>query len=137
MQDVKLGRVIKFLSTNLEKNANKELKTFDLSLTQGIVLKWLNDEENHTLTIKEIEKRAGTAQSTIFGVICRLENKGLVETFLIEHKKVVKITAQGMGLCAVLESAIDKTHSIFFKNFTEGERKLFVELLQKAESNFL
>ncbi len=136
MNDIKLGKSIKFLSASLDKHVNKELKAFGISLTQGIVLIWLEEAEENTMSIKQIERRFGTAQSTVFGIISRLESKGLVQTHIVERKKIVEITGTGLELATDIKEVIAKIDELFFEGFTDCERTLFIELIKKAEKNF-
>lgn len=138
MEETKLCKSFKFLSSNLEKVMNKKLKEQDLSITQGIVLLWLNDEESKELPIKSIEKMFGTAQSTTLGVINRLEQKKLVTTCLSEHRtKIVKMTAEGMALLPFIQTYIEESDNTVLTGFSLGERMLFFELLRRAEHNLL
>ncbi len=136
MKDVKLGKLIKILSSSMEKEANKVLKQYDLSFTQGLALMWLGEEADNIMAIKKMEKRFGTAQSTVFGVITRLEAKGLIETFIKDHKKYVKLTQSGVKLSAPLQQSLDEIDMRFFNGFTGEEQELFFEFLIRAVENF-
>ncbi len=138
MNEIKLCKSFKFLSTNLDKIINKKLKKYGLSMSQGVVLLWLHDASEGELLIKEIEKKFGTAQSTIFGVIQRLSQKGLVETYLSEQRnKIVKITKQGSLHIDCIKTAMMEADALVFESFTEGEKILFGELLRKSEKVLL
>ncbi len=138
LNDVKICKSFKFLSAGLDKLANKMLKEKDLSVTQGIVLVWLEESKTGALPIKTIEKRFGTAQSTTLGVVNRLEQKHLVTSHVNEqHIKIVTLTDAGRALVPSAKDCFVQADSSVFEGFTLGERALFVELLQKAEKNLL
>lgn len=138
MENQKLGKTFKFLSYSIEKIVNKKLKEKDLSITQGIVLLWLNDESEKELPIKSIEKKFGKAQSTTLGIINRLEDKALVTSTLNESRsKIIKITEKGLNLVDEIEEYIIETDDITLSGFSEGEKMIFLELLRKAEKNLL
>lgn len=138
MEGTKICKSFKFLSANLEKIVNKKLKEKDLSITQGLVLLWLNEESSNQLPIKTIEKKFGTAQSTTLGVINRLEQKKLVATCLSEHRtKIVKMTQDGLALVAFIETYVEAADDMVLDGFSCGEKMLFFELLKRAEHNLL
>lgn len=138
MEIIKIGKSLKILSTGWEKTLNHRLKAIDLSATQALVLTWLSDAETETLPIKIIEKRFGTAQSTTLGIINRLEKKGLVTTKLNSHRtKDVHITPEGLSHIPAIAASIQEADDLFFSGFTSGEKALFLELLQKAETALL
>lgn len=134
MEQFKLTKTMKHIITHLEKDINNKLKEKDLSFSQSIILVKIN--ENGELPLKELEKKFAVAQSTIFGVISRLEKKGLVETYLLENKtKVAKITEEGKTLIEFIIDAIHVAEDKAFEGFTATEKSVFIELLKKAESN--
>ncbi|MFI3230068.1 MAG: hypothetical protein R3Y29_00760 [bacterium] len=134
----KLGVIIKIINTNLHKQVNNRLKDIDLSITQGIALICLDEAENKELPIKALEKIFETAQPTTLGVINRLEQKNLVTTHLTQQRtKIVKITEEGCGMIEGIKIHIKEVEKLFFKDFTEGEKILLLELLEKAKNNIL
>lgn len=138
MERIKLCKTFKFLSASLDKVINKKLKTKDLSITQGVVLLWLSEQADQVLTLKELEKKFGTAQSTTFGVVNRLEQKGLVTTYMGDHRtKYVKLNPEGEALLGTIRTYIQETDQLVFQGFSQGEILLFLELLQRAERNLL
>lgn len=136
MENDGLGKVLKNISFGIEKSMNNKLRADELSSTQSLVLVWLNEAENHELSIKIIEKNFGTAQSTTLGVINRLEQKGLISTYLTQQRtKNVKITDDGLSLVESIKEYISDTETELLVGFTLGEKMLFMELLKRAENN--
>lgn len=136
--DIKLCKSFKFLSANMDKILNNKLKEKDLSITQGIALIMLWEDGDGELPIKVLEKKFGTAQSTTLGVVNRLEQKGLVTSYLTEHRtKIVKITQEGLALLDIIRNYALEADELFFTGFSLGERFMFIELLKKAENNIL
>lgn len=136
MEHVKYGKLIKHLSDSLGKKTNHLLKAEDLSMTQGVLIRLVSEEEGHRLPIKEIEKKFGVAQSTIYGVISRLESKGLVSTYAIEgNTKMVQLTAEGHSKVAFIDRVITQVENDIFQGFTDAEKATFTQLLIKAENN--
>ncbi|MFI3256821.1 MAG: MarR family winged helix-turn-helix transcriptional regulator [Spirochaetales bacterium] len=136
MQHVKIAKIIKSISTDLETEINYLLKKVDLTLSQGLVLFYLKETDTKNFVpIKNIEKEFGIAQSTSFGIITRLEKKDFVETSVQNNIKLIKITEQGLNLAHYLIPCLKKAEYAIFADFTEGEKILFLELLQRAEAN--
>ncbi len=136
MNEVKIGKIIKYISTNLEKKANNLLKEQDLSLSQGLVLIWLSEAEGEELPIKKIERKFGTAQSTTYGIVNRLVNKGYVECHSINSKtKIVKLCKEGAEKVNFIRACVQSSEVEMFAGFTQGERAIFTEFLLRAEKN--
>ncbi len=136
MSGIKIGKIIKYISASLEKRANNLLKEEDISLSQGILLIWLYDAKEKELPIKEIEKKYGTAQSTTFGIVNRLENKGYIETYSINSKtKIVRLCDAGAKKIDFIKKCVLQSEEELFTGFTDGERAMFAELLIRAENN--
>ncbi len=136
MDEVKIGKIIKYVSASLEKRANNLLKKEDLSLSQGILLIWLNDEIKKEMPIKEIEKKYGTAQSTTYGIVNRLENKGYIESYSINSKtKIVRLCDEGAKKIDFIKKCVSESEEEIFTGFTNGEKAMFIELLIRAENN--
>ena len=92
------GQLIKLLHDRLEKQANNTLRGKELTLMQISVLMELQKAEQKQRSMKELERKFCVAQSTVAGIISRLEQKGFVEAFgdaSDKRIKVVHITAAG------------------------------------------
>ena len=73
------GQLIKLLHDRLEKQANNTLRGKDLTMMQISVLMELQEAEQKQRSMKELERKFCVAQSTVAGIISRLEQKGFVE----------------------------------------------------------
>ncbi|OON91429.1 MAG: hypothetical protein ATN34_00925 [Epulopiscium sp. Nele67-Bin002] len=136
MDEIKVGKIIKHISISIDKHTNSLLREKDLSMAQALVLVWLSENKEHKLPIKFIEKMSNTAQSTTFGVISRLANKGFVTTYISENRtKVVEITEAGLELIDFIRECISTSEKVMFTSFTKGEYMIFTELLSKIETN--
>ena len=75
------GWYIKRIDNALAREACRNVQSHNLTMQQSHLLFVLSDAENHTRTLKELESIFGCAQSTLAGLVTRLEKKGLVEGF--------------------------------------------------------
>ncbi|MCD8068760.1 MAG: MarR family transcriptional regulator [Lachnospiraceae bacterium] len=90
------------------------------------------------LTMKELEKWMCLAQSTVAGLVARLEQKGFVECgFDSDDKRIkwVKRTDSGVRLCEHTRREMHRLDEEFLKDLTEEERELFVSLLFKVRAS--
>ncbi len=136
MKTIKYGKIIKHLSDQLGKKTNNILKLEDLSMTQGILIRMLSEEESRELPIKVIERKFGVAQSSVYGVVSRLESKELVSTYSIDRNtKMVKLTELGFSKVDFILESINQIEDKIFIGFTQDEKDIFTKLLIRAEDN--
>ena len=69
------GWFFKRIDNALEKEANVNLQALNLTMQQNRVLILLAHAEEHTLSLKALEERFSAAQSTVAGLVSRLEKK--------------------------------------------------------------
>ena len=132
------GLLIKQILDRLKKQANNALRAKDLTMMQIVVLVTLQKAEDHRLSMKELERYFGVAQSTVVGIISRLEQKGLVESSgdrADRRIKLVNLTAAGALCCSEAACELDKTEENLLQGFSDDERKQFHHLLMKAVGN--
>ena len=132
------GLLIKQILDRLKKQANNALREKDLTMMQIVVLVTLQEEEDHKLSMKELERYLDVAQSTVAGIVSRLEQKGLVESAgdrTDKRIKLVHITAAGEQCCSEAACEMDKAEENLLHGFSEEERKQFHHLLMKAAEN--
>ena len=70
------GWYIKRIDNALEKEANQNLQALNLTMQQNRVLILLAHAPAHTLSLKALEEHFSAAQSTVAGLVSRLEKKG-------------------------------------------------------------
>ncbi|WKY45017.1 MarR family transcriptional regulator [Eubacteriaceae bacterium ES2] len=129
------GPLFKQINDKLERNVNNALRSQGLTMAQVRVLVFLEHSINHSLTLKEIEQIMHVAQSTAAGIVSRLEQKKMVESFgSLEDKriKMVHITPSGLNICRDAEKDMIKTEEKLLSGLTESEQKIFRGLLVKV-----
>lgn len=92
------GLLFKQIHDRLEKQSNNALRAKGLTMMQVSMLMALQKAPEQRSIMKELERYFGVAQSTIAGVVSRLEQKGFVEAFgdaADKRIKVVHITPAG------------------------------------------
>ena len=132
------GTLLKQINDELEKRANNGLRADGLTMAQVGVLLALNGAETKQLTLKELERIIHVAQSTAAGIVSRLEQKGLVETFAAaddRRVKVVRLSEAGERNCQAADQRMAETETQLLSALTEAERGIFVMLLRKVRDS--
>lgn len=126
---------IKQIHDYIEKRANNELRTCDLTLAQHTVLFLLMNTSFGQLEFKALEKELGVAQSTTVGIIERLAQKGFVEKIdSVEDRriKIVRITEQGKSAYKTTQIDMNAGENDILKGLTGVEKEEFWRLLNKV-----
>lgn len=133
-----IGFCIKQIHDRMEKQANNAMRSSDLTMMQVSVLLALQESGEKQMSMKELEKSFGIAQSTVAGIVSRLEQKGFVEALGDAADKRVKrvhITAAGEKCCAESACHKEEAEKRLLKDFSEEERRALHALLEKAARN--
>ncbi len=132
------GLLIKQLHDRLEKQANNDLRSKDLTMMQVSVLQTLQQAEGKKLSMKELEHYFQIAQSTVAGIVSRLERKKLVEAFgdsADRRIKVVHITPAGEICCEEAGTRMQEAEERLIYGFSPEEKKILNTLLLKLLKN--
>lgn len=107
-------------------------------MMQVAVLMELQKAEQKQRSRKELEQNFCVAQSTVAGIISRLEQKGFVEAFgdaSDKRIKVVHITPAGEACCREAAGYMAEAEQMLLHGFSENEKVLFNQLLARAADN--
>lgn len=129
------GALIKQIHDALEKNANNAMRVQDITMAQCGALVALRDAPGQQMTLKELERLLHVAQSTAAGVVTRLEQKGLVESFgSAEDRriKIVRLTPAGIEGCRRADENMREAEERLLFGLTETERGILISLLEKV-----
>lgn len=130
--------LIKQIHDTLEKNANNDMKVWDITFAQATVLLALCDTHDKQLSLKELEKILHVAQSTTARIVTKLESKGFVNSFGDTSDKRIKyvcITPLGEQCCGNAKQKMKEGEASILSSLTEAEQKTFLNLLQKVKNN--
>ena len=129
------GTLIKQAHDELERNANNSMRAYDITMAQYNALLAPSSCADGQLSLKELERMLHVAQSTAAGIIGRLEQKGLVETFGNagdRRVKMVRITPSGTECCRRAHEDMGCAEEALLSGLTETEREIFLLLLKKV-----
>ena len=128
------GWFIKRIDNALEREANGNLQTLNLTMQQNRVLIHLSHAEDSTLSLKALEEHFGAAQSTVAGLVSRLEKKGLVEALsdpADKRIKLVRLTKEGQRLHAVSRQMVVESEERLTALLSEEEQATLLSCLKK------
>ncbi len=132
------GLLIKQIHDCLEKKSNNALRSRDLTMMQVSVLLELQTAPEKRLSMKELERHFQIAQSTVAGIISRLEQKGFVEALgdaTDKRIKLVHITTAGENCCKDAEGLMDEAEETMHRGFSKEDRDTLNALLAKVLEN--
>jgi len=128
------GALVKQIHDGLEKQINNRLREQDLTMAQFGVLVELGLTPEGELSLKELERRLHVAQSTAAGIVVRLEQKGLVESFGDpEDRRIkrVRMTPKGEACFRGADKDMEATEAQLLSALDPQERETLLYLLQK------
>ena len=129
-----VGRYLKKIGNSMEQHANQQLQSLDLTFSQSKLLMVLGDREHYTASMKELEGVFHSAQSTVSGLVSRMEKKGLVQCSSPSGDKRVKqvtLTEAGLALRAQGIRDIETTNEWLVSALNAEERVLLLDMLDR------
>ena len=129
------GILIKKIGGMMKWHADMDMQRDGITHVQGHILHLLHMQEGHTATLKEMESILELAQSTVAGLVSRLEKKQLVETLRDEtdrRVKRVRLTEAGLQHCESARQQTIRNEALLTSGMTESEQAEFHRLLEIA-----
>ena len=129
------GVLLKQINDELQKNANNDLRSQGITATQASALMELYQVQERQLSMKDLEERLHVAQSTVVGIVSRLEQKKLVESSgdpNDKRVKLVKITQAGADNVVQAVQHMAQVEQRLLSGLTEAEQSIFYTLLKKV-----
>ncbi len=129
------GWFIKRIDNALEKEANQNLQALNLTMQQNRVLILLAHAEEHTLSLKALEEHFGAAQSTVAGLVSRLEKKGLIKALndpADKRVKLARLTEEGVKLHAQSRQMVVDSEERLTSLLSDEEKEVLLSCLKKV-----
>ena len=129
------GWFIKRIDNALEKEANQNLQALNLTMQQNRVLILLAHAEEHTLSLKALEEHFGAAQSTVAGLVSRLEKKGLIKALndpADKRVKLARLTEEGVKLHAQSHQMVVNSEERLTSLLSDEEKEVLLNCLKKV-----
>lgn len=113
------------------------LASMELTAAQGRVMGYITHRE-HPPCSRDIEETFHLSHPTVSGILSRLEKKGFIE-FRPDPDdrrcKRIYVLPKGHECNALMHQTIQQTESQLVQNFTDEEKALFAQLLNRAITN--
>ena len=134
-QEIPFGILLKTLGEGMVQKINSDIQDHGLTSMQGHVLMCLHCAPDHTRPLKELEGYFSVAQSTMAGIVSRLEKKGLVVPLTSAEDrrvKLVRLTPAGLAESEICRALIHRTEEKLTSRMTGEDRAAFRRLLTLA-----
>lgn len=132
-----IGRLIKQINDALHRQINNEMRPRGITMSQMRVLVELHHTSEGELTFKQLEHLLGVAQSTVWGLVARLEDKGLVESLGSREDaraKLVRITGAGKRICEESYAEMLEHERQLVSGLSADEAEMLADLLERVHA---
>ena len=134
MEIVDVGFKIKKINDSLQKKADKSMEEMDLTFSQHHVLVYLIHCENHETSLKNVEKEFKVSQATMAGIVRRLEEKKMLDSYTLKsdkRNKMIKLTIKGIDVCEKSKEMMKNSEKKIRSIYSEEELKNFLDYLDR------
>lgn len=128
------SELMKRITDIFSTQVNKDLETWDVTLSQMKMLVYLGKAFSGSAPLKALEKAFGTSQATIAGIALRLEKKGLIQGHADPKDRRVKqvtLSPQGWALCRNAQAHMEEEEGKLLAGLSEAERAQLKGMLEK------
>lgn len=132
-----MGYFFKTLELSLEGRMNRQLQELDLTSAQGHIIGYLAHTE-HPPCARDLEQFFSLSHPTVSGLISRMEAKGFVAVTPDpddRRMKRIRLLEKGMACSRRIEASVRNNEETIVQGFTQEERALFADFLQRAIRN--
>lgn len=133
----KVGYYIKSINDKIKTQADYNLQSNGLTLSQSRVLSFLHRSGGQA-TQKGIEDDLQVSHPTVVGLVKRMEKHGFLITFFDSkngRNKIAKLTPKAVLLGNNMASVIDTQEDQMLKGLSKDERKQFFHCLSVIYKN--
>ena len=109
----------------------------DFASSHGNILFQLN--KNGKMTMGELAKAINRDKSTAKVLVRKLENEGFVSIINDENdkrNKYILLSKKGMEYTKITSEISEELLSTFYKGFSDQEKQIFLDFLERIEKNF-
>ena len=131
------GHRLRILHWCVDQSMTNALASMELTAAQGPILGYLSHRKDAPCA-KDIEEIFHLSHPTVSGLLSRLEKKGFVEFRPDESDRRCKriyILPKGQQCNDLMHATIRSTEEKLVEGFTEAEKELFSQFLNRAIAN--
>ena len=137
-RQIPLGALMKHIDSAIRKRTDIAVQGNDLTFAQSHTLVAIAHWPEGTASLKELERQFRVAQSTMAGIVARLEKKGLIETVPNETDRRIKrlrVTPAGEELLLRTREAAAESERAVLSALSESEQAQLYDLLFKVHQS--
>jgi len=127
---IKMKMLINYMKTALDN----DLKKYNLTSNQLLVLEYLNENEDKQINLKDICEFLNLKHPTVSQIIKRLSEKNLISKNT-QRKSFIYITSSGKRLYESVGDKINRVEKLLLDGFNNDERQMFEKQLDKMYQN--
>ena len=113
---------------------DEHLKKFEISSRQAVILALIQYIGDGAINQKTLSKMMNVKESSVSSIV-----KTMIKNEVISKKQsktdgrnyILTITEKGKQICNKLKNSYEEFEDVFYKNFTDEEKKIFKNLLIK------
>lgn len=138
MLEETLGLIFRRISHAAKKETDNNLRRLNLTMSQGLVLEYLNNTKDEELTQKAIEQHFNLQHPTVSGILKRLEKNEFIITSVNKADRRVKdicLTEKARQIEDIARQDKKLMEETLVKGLTEEEIETLRVLLKKVLNN--
>jgi DNA-binding MarR family transcriptional regulator len=135
-----IGPQIKLVVTELEKRVNEQNKVYHLTQSQGLVIIYLSQQEDHTATQAELMELLRVAHPTLIKMLRSMAGKGMIKISSNpgdRRSNLITLTWGDEKIYRQLEKNAKGTEDTLLLGFSDSEREQFRSFIDRAYENLV
>ena len=132
------GHLVRILHWCCDQTMTEALNQVDLTASQGRLMAFVAHRGQQPTYARDVEAELHLTHPTVSGLLARLEQKGFVELKTDpsdRRSKQIVISGKGLACNERMHRVIVENESRIVQGFTEEEKALLAQLLQRAIDN--
>ena len=135
---VHYGHLVRILHWCCDQTMTEALNKMDLTASQGRLMAFVAHRGQQPTYARDVEQALHLTHPTVSGLLSRLEQKGCVELITDpddRRSKRIVISEKGLACHERMHAVIIENESRIVQGFTEEEKTLLAQFLQRAIEN--
>ena len=135
---VHYGHLVRILHWCCDQTMTEALNKMDLTASQGRLMAFVAHRGQQPTYARDVEQALRLTHPTVSGLLSRLEQKGFVELITDPNdrrSKRIVISEKGLACHERMHATIMENESRIVQGFTQEEKTLFTQFLQRAIDN--
>lgn len=139
--ECRLGFAIKTVSNLLKREIDHSKSgkyIAHVTGTNGFIIGYLAEHNNEDIFQRDLEEKFSVRRSTMSNIICLMEEKGLLTRTPVRQDarlKKLSLTERGREIHNIMEELIGQTEDKLTHGFTEEEKELLSDFLERMKHN--